>query len=330
MLIGALQFTMYGLDSASAVLEVAVLPPLRLSSTIAFPCLLSAVLVTYAVDGPRATRLLIGQFVILALLFPAIQAMVRAVLQAGAAAAPPVLAEMVATRLRLQAASAAAFAIDLFAVVIISEGLLRAAPRVPRSARTTAAMGAVLALDSIVFTTLAFAGRPGFVPELAGQLAIRPAVALLVGPLVALYLRRAAPGAEEVPRGMLDILRRVGALEESLRRAREREELFQRFFEIAPDGMILAGPDGRILEANAAAARLTGIPLDRLRGALFEDLLRERCGEKGAAALRECRASGHAAVDLCVTRAAREGGAAREERRDLLACRGWATACSRS
>lgn len=57
---------------------------------------------------------------------------------------------------------------------------------------------------------------------------------------------------------------------------RERETRFQRVLAAAPDAIIVARPDGRILHANDEATRLFGYTHDELLAATVEDLVPER------------------------------------------------------
>jgi PAS domain S-box-containing protein len=283
------------------VLRIGVLPPLQLASTVVFPCLLSAVLITYVCEGTRSARVLIFELVSLALFFPIVQAAVGLQIPPPPAGAPdPLLRPMATPDLRIQLASAAALACDLFGIVIVYQLLENRAPRVLRAIRITATIAAALILDTLVYATLAFAGKASFAEELFGQILIRPFVALIAGPLLALYLGH-EKGAGAPARGALDIvLARMGALEASLRQAEEREKIFRRFFELAPDGMLVLGPAGRVVEANAAASSLTGIAPEALLGASFPELLKSWAGERAKTALEDCRSKGRASLEVAL------------------------------
>jgi PAS domain S-box-containing protein len=74
---------------------------------------------------------------------------------------------------------------------------------------------------------------------------------------------------EEVRRHAEQLEARVAARTAALRLTEAR---FRAIFEAAPIGMLLAAPDGRILQSNPALQRLLGQPEAELRGTLFADL----------------------------------------------------------
>src|ERR671938_2029525 len=67
------------------------------------------------------------------------------------------------------------------------------------------------------------------------------------------------------------------AQNEELRAAQAaRDEVYQRYrelFDAGPDGLLLTDANGKILEANEAAAELLGVPLPRLHGKVLPALV---------------------------------------------------------
>jgi PAS domain S-box-containing protein len=83
--------------------------------------------------------------------------------------------------------------------------------------------------------------------------------------------------------------------EEALRAS---EEKFRAAFEFASLGILLAAPDGRLVETNRAMRRMLGRGEDPLRGETFEDIHAPPDRASAAAILRQLREGGVGAVEL--------------------------------
>jgi len=109
------------------------------------------------------------------------------------------------------------------------------------------------------------------VPELAGV----PFVVLAGDPEQAQLLVRDRADDYAVKPFAETLLVRLGAVVGRRRAETARDEADARFravFEHAPTGMALATPDGRLLEVNAALARLLGLPRDAPRNLTLDEL----------------------------------------------------------
>jgi len=58
------------------------------------------------------------------------------------------------------------------------------------------------------------------------------------------------------------------------------EDRFQRFFDEAPVGIILADQDGKIADCNNAFSAMLGIPIEKLEGQMFENLIDDEFKEQ--------------------------------------------------
>ncbi len=72
------------------------------------------------------------------------------------------------------------------------------------------------------------------------------------------------------------------ALAEAERRVEERELDLTRIFAAAPDPLLMLSPVGRIVDANPAACRLTGLSITQMRERSIWEFLRERDAERVA------------------------------------------------
>ena len=104
--------------------------------------------------------------------------------------------------------------------------------------------------------------------EIAADIADQLAVALLEARL-----------RDEIRRHSEELETRVTARTEVLRVTEAR---FRAVFEVAPIGMLIAAPDGRILQSNPALQRLLGRSGAELEGAYLKDFVRARDGRHQA------------------------------------------------
>ena len=114
--------------------------------------------------------------------------------------------------------------------------------------------------DSLLYVTVLYWDRPNQFEFLTGALLARSAATLWLSMLLTVYLRKIESEAEPHGRSTLDIVfaffggyGRSKLLEESLR---EWEGRYQQVLRNASELIVLLNPEGRVLDANLAAARI--------------------------------------------------------------------------
>ena len=85
-------------------------------------------------------------------------------------------------------------------------------------------------------------------------------------------------------------LRDITEARASAERLARAQSMFRSAFESAPIGMLLAGPDGRLYEVNAAFAHMLGYAPDEVEGRMMTDLLTPHEHAVHSATLRACLA----------------------------------------
>jgi len=108
------------------------------------------------------------------------------------------------------------------------------------------------------------------------------------GTLVALYMFCTRTRDEQGGvTGVVCVAREVTAFWRAAVSVRASEEKYQKLFALSSDVVVVAGLDGRISEANPAAARLTGYSVEELKGLSLGDLLRPETRADESALLAE-------------------------------------------
>ncbi|MGE0455581.1 MAG: ATP-binding protein [Vicinamibacteria bacterium] len=253
------------------------------ASVVSIPVVFLAVLVLYALDGTVAARQAIVAIVGLCLLVYYAAGFDRLrVLWLG----PDSVTTLVpGPRTRLEPltvlASIGAFAAGLHAMVIAHQLVRNRVPRLAAWAAPGIAILAGLWADSLVFSTLySLPELDRMLARVARDLSGKTAAALLLWPLAAAYVSRAArwhpaPASREArPAG--DVLfGLLGRIEADLSRARgdlrQERDLLARLMATSPVGIVRVDRAGRISFANAAAERVLRLSRVALADRSYDD-----------------------------------------------------------
>ncbi len=197
LVVGAFQYLQIVL-ATSVRFEVLPGLPIDPASVVLFPITTFVVLLTYIELDADETRKVAYGVVISNLAVYAVAALAGWHLVLPGAGNPLDLPVTLFTQsLRLALASTAALFVDMVAALVIFEAISR---RLGGSlfVRLWVTAAAVMALDSVLFATGVFLGRPGFLPTLVGGFVAKVTGATFYAAVVALYVRyvdEEAPGA---------------------------------------------------------------------------------------------------------------------------------------
>jgi len=221
-LLGGLTAVMSWVSDAGVKVEVSGLT-FRTGSAVFYTALLLGVFAIYVFDGPRATRGAIATIVAISALTPLLAA--GLLFQSHLAGLPP-SPFVPLPDLRLNAASVLTSVVDLLFLAVAWELLGDPRRQVRLWLRLLLTLLGVMTLDVILFHTLAFAGRPGYLAQLAGTLVSRGLVALFTFPFLYLYVRdqnrRLGGGFEHRP--ILAIVGQVAEMRRELDHAQREIE----------------------------------------------------------------------------------------------------------
>lgn len=191
---------------------------LYVGSTVFYTSLLLAVFVIYVFDGPKITRVMISTIVGVSAMVPLI-AMVLHMQNALVSELPLVEVPMPSTR--INSASVFTTLVDLIFLAIVWEFLGKANLKLKLGARTFLTLLGVMWLDVLLFSTLAFAGKPYYLSIMTGTLVTRFLVTVMAFPILYVYIRlqsrRADVKIEDRP--VLSILKQIAEIEEELTEA---------------------------------------------------------------------------------------------------------------
>ncbi len=187
MVVGAFQYLQFVL-AATARVEVA--PGLAVSpgAAVFFPLTIVVVLLTYIDRDAEETRKVAYGVVFTNLVIFALGLVARQHLAVESAANRSWLPGEFAQNGRLALASAAALFVDVVSTVVIYEQVTRWV-RGSLFMRLWTCLMAIMALDTLLFTTGAFLGRPSFMDVLVSGFLGKAAGATFYAALVALYAR---------------------------------------------------------------------------------------------------------------------------------------------
>lgn len=188
LVLGTLQFAQFGFASS---IRIELLPGVAISpaAAVLFPLAIFAVLLTYVEDDAEATRSLAYGIVICNLTLYAVSAAAGQHLRyPGHENDLGLSAELIVQSWRLVAASSVAILVDLVAAIVVFEYFSRWLRR-DLFLRLWATAAVVMLLDSVLFTTLAFAGRPTYWSILTSALVAKMLGTTFYAVLVASYVR---------------------------------------------------------------------------------------------------------------------------------------------
>jgi len=184
---------------ASAVgVYIQVTPDLRftVASNLLIPTIILIVLVIYISEGAIPARLTIAVVIGIEILSFLLYYLLAFHLRApggGSFAGLPVDDPLLNLSLMTAVASAVAFLIDLFAISVLFQALVNYVPRLPLALKAGLTLIVTLALNSAVFWALTAVDFQEFTFYFQGSLVGTTLSAVLLTPLLALYLYYAAP-----------------------------------------------------------------------------------------------------------------------------------------
>lgn len=224
-LLGGLTAVMSWVTDAGVKLDVSGIT-FRLGSTTFYTALLLGVFAIYVFDGPRATRLAIATVAGLSLLTPLLSAGLH--LQCYLAGLPSP-SGVPLPDLRLNAASVLTTVVDLLFLAMAWELLGDVSRQVRLWLRLFLTLLGVMVLDVVLFNTLAFAGRPGFLAQMTGTLVSRSLVALFAFPFLYLYVRgqNHRLGGVIENRPIMSIVRQVAEMRQELDQVHQENLRYQ-------------------------------------------------------------------------------------------------------
>jgi len=221
-LIGGLTAVMSWISDAGMAVEAMGIT-FKVGSTVFYTSLLLGVFVIYVFDGPRVTRVMIFTIVGVSAMVPVI-AMFLHMQQALLSDLP--LSNVPIPSLRINAASVITTLVNLVFLAIVWEYLGKQNRFVSFGLRTFLTLLGVMWLDVVLFSTLAFAGTPGYLSIMMGTFLSRFLVAVLAFPMLFAYihLQRRRPDVEVENRPVLSILKKITEVEKQLTLAEEEIE----------------------------------------------------------------------------------------------------------
>jgi len=192
----------------------------NVGSTVFFTSLLLGVFVIYVFDGPKVTRVIISTIVGVSAIVPLIAMFLH---MQNALISDIPLQDVPRPSLRINSASVFTTFVDLIFLAIVWEFLGKKDIKLKLGVRTFLTLLGVMWLDVLLFSTLAFAGTPGYLPILKGTLVTRFFIAVFAFPILYTYIKlerkRADVHIENRP--VLSILREIAEIEEELTEAQK-------------------------------------------------------------------------------------------------------------
>ncbi|MCL4871046.1 MAG: PAS domain-containing protein [Anaerolineae bacterium] len=169
---------------------------LFLSSNGLVPVVIASVLILYVTNGAVQARLLIGGILGIGLLVLFIQFTYRQhlLLPTGGQFAQPTINDLISpTNLRVLAGSLITFAADMFVIAVFYQGIKNHFPNIPEVFTIGLALLASMWTDALLFRLIADLGTGDFIALMPGDVLGKTISALILWPLVAVYLLYFAP-----------------------------------------------------------------------------------------------------------------------------------------
>jgi PAS domain S-box-containing protein len=293
---------------------------LFIASNVLVPVVLAAVLAVYVVNGSAPAPTLIVSVLAVSVLALGVYTLYGAHLSLPAGGTFGFTAEAVTPRVRVTLASLIAFAADMFAIAVVYQGARNHVHWMPEWGSPGLALLAALWTDSIVFSLLATGGTTRFVTDLPGDVLGKTLSALVLWPLVALYLTRFAPRMPgyvgglgrrtlDVFQGSFDevklaLIRTEAALEQSEAERRRVQTYLEQISSNISEALWLAEP-GKThpVYTNIAYERIWGRSAESILGdpRAFVDSIHPEDRDRVLAGLPR-QSSGHYSVDYRVVR----------------------------
>lgn len=238
----------------------------QLGSTVLFLPYLAALLLVYITDGTlSAQRLIIGSLVLFGFYIylaeiTRLQTSWIGFSISSFSVSAVAFDDLLAASRRSMVAMVAAHLLDLFMLPIIFTRLKNAGGRMFFC--VLGALSFTQIADSLLYVGVLYYDQPDPLKLISGSFLARLIATLWLSVLLTVYLRKIEQETEPRSRSALDIFfaffgsyGRSKALEESLR---EWEGRYQQILQNASEMIVLLNPEGRILDANFAAARIMG------------------------------------------------------------------------
>lgn len=232
-LIGSLTALMVWVTDTGTAVEFMGMS-LMVGSTVFYTSLMLGAFVVYVFDGPRILKMVIFTIIGLCIVIP----LATLALHWQAQGSGVVANHLPPQSLRIYSSSVFATFMDFIFLAVAWEFLGKPQFRIRRWLRTFFTLLGVLWLDSLIFTTCAFAGTGDYWQILSGNLVTRLVITVLAFPFLYLYIANEAkkPGVAPPNRPVFAILKEFTtvkleldqAQKEILRREqleREKEEL---------------------------------------------------------------------------------------------------------
>jgi len=187
-------------------------------STVFYTSLLLGVFVIYVFDGPKVTRVMISTIVGVSAIVPLIAMFLH--MQNALISDLPLL-NVPLPSLRINLASVFTTLVDLIFLAIVWEFLGKRDFNIKLGVRTFLTLLGVMWLDVLLFTTLAFAGKPEYLSIMKGTLLARLVVTGFAFPMLYVYIQLQRKRTDVVMenRPVLSILKKIAQIEEELTEA---------------------------------------------------------------------------------------------------------------
>jgi uncharacterized PurR-regulated membrane protein YhhQ (DUF165 family) len=187
-------------------------------STVFYTSLLLGVFVIYVFDGPRVTRVMISTIVGVSAIVPLIAMFLH---MQNALISDLPLQNVPLPSLRINSASVFTTLVDLIFLAIVWEFLGKRDFNIKLGLRTFLTLLGVMCLDVVLFTTLAFVGKPEYLSIMKGTLLARLVVTGFAFPMLYVYIKLQRKRTDVVieNRPVLSILKQIAEIKEELTEA---------------------------------------------------------------------------------------------------------------
>ena len=240
-------------------------------SNVLVPVVLLSVLVLYVANGAVPARMTIVGIICLEVMTLIVLVIYRAHLSLpGSGSTNALPAQMLVPPLnpRITIGSLTAFAVDMFAIAVVYQGVKNVLPRIPEWVVVGLALLGGMWTDAVVFQMVSYIGTRNFLIFLPGDVAGKTLSAFILWPVAAVYLGYIAPRMKDyvgpLGRPTFDVLfgsfdeiklalvRTEKALEASENTRREHEVKFLEIAENIHEALWLSAPNGSPFFINRA------------------------------------------------------------------------------
>lgn len=247
------------------------------SSNLLVPVLLMAVLILYIANGAVPARLAIYSLIGVSLIALGVLMMYRLhlTLPGGSSISNINLDDLVSLNPRTIIASLIAFSADMFTITVFYQGLKNSAPKLPEWLVVGMALLAGLWTDAIIFRIFSDLGTRDFIQFLPGDLIGKTLSAIVLFPVLGVYMTRIAPRQPGYVGGLnrptfdvlfgsfeevkMALVRTQEALRQSELERRQQQEYLQQITENVEEALWLSEPGAvHAFYVNPAYASIWG------------------------------------------------------------------------